>query len=79
MNEVNLVINWLIIVTCLAASVKLTGNRKARFVFLTGGAILAFLYCRANEISLAESMHAFLRKFAELLSRAVSHYQICIG
>jgi len=75
MNEVNLVTNWLIIVTFLAASIRLTKNRKTRFVFLTCVALLAFIYCYSNGINLKENLENFLRKLAEFLFSIVKHLQ----
>ena len=79
MNEVKLVINWLVIVTFFAASVRLTRNRKTRFVFLTCVALLAFMYCYTNEISLKEISEDFLRKLAELLFSIIKHLQYLVG
>jgi hypothetical protein len=75
MNEVKLITNWLIILTLLAVSVRLTRNRKARFVFLTGIALLVFIHCYTNEIDLKEILENFLRKLAELLFSIIKHLQ----
>jgi len=75
MNEINLITNWLIILILLAVSARLTRNRKTRFIFLTCVALLAFVYCYTNEISLKEILWEGCRKLAELLFSIIKHLQ----